>query len=156
MNDLLNEEEFLYADSIPKKWFLLIYLAGIVLTALIPTAEYLFKIEITDTSAIIIAVAMLLIPLLLSMVMILSGKNVILKLSLGNAALKIFTMHACCYLSFGCFLVTKMVIDDEFTMNNFYGGLAVLGLYLFIYLVTIAIILPILKRSQRIIKKLPQ
>ena len=155
MDDLLNEEEFLPKEYNPKRWFLIFYLAGILLTALVPSAEYLLGIEITDLSATLIALALILIPLLLSMVMIFTGKNILLLLKLKKASLKIAILHICCYLTFACFITIKTIVDQNYTLNNIYGAVVFLGFYFIIYLITIAIILPILKRSQRIATNLP-
>ncbi len=155
MNDLLNEDEFFPKEYNPRRWFLIFYLAGIGLTALVPATEYLLRIETTDLSASIVLIMLALIPSLSSMVMILPGKNVILRLKPNKAALKILIMHVCCYLTFACFLAAKMILDEIYTINEVYGFIIFVILYLIVYAITVAIILPILKRSQKI-NSLPQ
>ncbi|MFP9099077.1 hypothetical protein ACLI09_08485 [Flavobacterium sp. RHBU_24] len=156
MNDLLNEEEFLPKEYNPKKWFIGFYIICIVTTSFVFYIETIFNIEGTDSSATIISITEILTPLILSIIMIFGRSNNTLKLS------KKRTIHSVGLLTFfGCIALTIHAIIDGM-VNKYVVGIEVIALvilililYTVIYGIALVIILPILKRAQKI-NHLPQ
>lgn len=155
MNDLLNEEEFLPKEHNPKRWFNIFYALSLAISTVCFWGARLFINYLSDIVGQVIVITGVFMPLLLSLLMIFLKKDNILYLKAKKAAsaIAILTLLGfCCFIS----LMIGATIQDHKNMDDiplFFGVISLV--YLGIYLVSIAIILPILKRAQRI-NKLPQ
>lgn len=156
MNDLLNEDEFLPKEYNPKRWFFGFYIVACILSVLFFFSVRFYRDYFTNTSATITVILGLLTPIISSMIMVFAKNDNTLKIRLKSAAYKIFLLFFFCYLSIlllGLFTTFK----DRPPHISIVTGMAytvfiTAVLYTVLYLVTISIILPILKRAQRINK----
>jgi|GEM_PF-3045849 len=160
MKDLLNEDEFLRKEYNPRGWFNRFYIISSVLsTVLFLMARFLLVEYSNAVIATIIAILALLTPFIFSMIMVFSKRDNVLMLHPKKAAYKVFILVLYCCLSF---LLVGLISTFEdrslhisMLIGFFYRVLLTLAIYGLIYLITISIIIPILKRAQRI-NKLPQ
>ena len=153
MNDLLNEDEFSSKVYNPKRWFNTFYLCGSLLSLSIFAMVRFYRELFNNATATLAIVLTFLLPLILSLVMVFSKKKNILLLFPKNAAYHIFILFGfCCasVLSLGIAASIRTLSNLSLIKNILYTILVIAGIYFIIYLITIAIILPILKRSQKL------
>lgn len=159
MNDLLNEDEFLPKEYNPRGWFNRFYIISSILSTVLFFSVRFLRDYFNNVTATVTIIFSFLIPIIFSMIMVLSKRDNILMLKPKKAAYKVFILFIYCYLSI---LLLGLVstfkgrsLHISMLTGFLYTVVATLVLYALLYLVSIAIIIPILKRAQRI-NKLPQ
>jgi len=160
MNDLLNEDEFLPKEYNPNRWFIAFYILGSLLSMLTFSMVRFYRELFNNITATITIVFTFLLPLILSLIMVFAKKQNILLLLPIKAAYKIFLLSFFCGISILTIGIIVSYKNSSPNLNIFtnmlYIVLSVGGVYLIVYTLTIAIILSILKRVQKVNKNLPQ
>ncbi|MFP9113307.1 hypothetical protein ACLI1A_05160 [Flavobacterium sp. RHBU_3] len=159
MNDLLNEEEFLPKEYNPKGWFVKFHIVACLLSLIGFGMVRYYRSLFTNTTATITIIFTFLVPLILSLIMILPKREILLQLKPRTVAYKILLLNIfCCTVILALGLI-KPLIHSELNLETLkYTALVILlmlAIYAIVYGISMAIIIPILKRAQRI-NKLPQ
>jgi hypothetical protein len=155
MIDLLNEEDFFPKEHNPKRWFNIFYALSLAISTICFWGTRLLRDYLNENIKIVIIIAGLSIPLILSLLMVFLKRENILLLKTKKVA---YAIAIVTFLSFCCLL--SLTIDVTIKNNKYMDDIplffgAIILVYLGIYLLTIAIVIPILKRARRR-NKLPQ
>lgn len=159
MKDLLNEDDFLADKFYSKNWFRYFYLICGTLSTLLFFMVRFYREYFNKFTANLTIIFTFLIPLIASMIMIFAKKDNILKLKPKKAAGSVLYLFLSCYASLlliGLFVILKSrpfhLTKTTFLINTLL--ILLLG-YGILYLIAIAIIIPVLKRAQKI-NRLPK
>lgn len=158
MQDLINEDEFLPKEYNPRGWFARYYVIAIVISIIM---LILFKlIHLENITAIILSAIItgIIIPLSLSLAMVCTKKEILLDTPKSRLVSGIFILQLC-YLTprlFNLLYTYVMIYFSEGMPEVFMPLLSPFALLIITYLITLALVIPIVNRARKIKQSLTQ
>lgn len=155
MNNLLNEEEFLPKEYNPNKWLTGFYIGAFIFAIVMLIAFRFIRIENVVLRFLLQITTGIIIPIGLSMFIILGKREILLDAKKSDIVKGIFVLQVCffvpgillnAYEYYSAYLYRK-TLPELLSFSIIYIPL---GLSLIFYLITLAIVIPLVNRARKI------